>query len=271
MRALKGNTMKRIFCILPLLLLAVSCDWFELDNEDSWDASIEGRFLDSKTGEPVQLGYTTSSSFSIYELGWDGEEAQTWYAKPNGTYVNKLAWAGDYRIQSTSSNYYPLTEEFTIAKGANDKDFTVTPYARVIDPSISYDAASHRLVARFKVEYGDAAKTTSMKVKLFGFTDRFVSQSFDNFTDASTKLEYGVPTDGTTEVTLYVDVTDKSANNSQFQYNRTHYLRIGACATGVDWATWTFVNASANYNYSPVYAVSKDFSSITEVTDWTAE
>jgi hypothetical protein len=47
--------MKKIFALLALLILATSCDWFVFDNQESWNAQVEGRILDSKTGQPVQF------------------------------------------------------------------------------------------------------------------------------------------------------------------------------------------------------------------------
>jgi len=74
-----------------------------------------------------------------------------------------------------------------------------------------------------------------------------------------------VPANGTTEISLFVDVSDKMANNAQFKYNRVHYVRIGALATGAG------VNSSYRYNLSPVYEVSSDFQTIQEITNWTED
>lgn len=263
--------MKKLLILLSSLLLVASCDWFVFDNQEGYNAQISGKFIDSETGELVPMGFPNVSSISVIEEGWDAEETQTWYVKPNGTYTNNLVFAGNYRIQTSDSNFYPLTEQFTINRGANTVDFTVTPYARIIDPEITYDSANSRIVAKFKVSLGDATKANSVKVFLLGYTDRFVSDGFNNFTDASAKLEAGVVADGQTEYTLYVDVTSTTNNNSQFKYKRTHYVRIGALATGIDWTTWTFHNSANKYNFSPVFSISKDFSTITEITDWVEE
>ncbi len=253
--------MKKILILFSAVLLAASCEWFELDNQDGYDAQVQGQFIDAKTNAPVQFGFPNAATFSIIEEGWDGEATQSWYIKPNGTYVNNLVFAGNYRVQELNANFYPLTEKFTLNKGANTVDFNVTPYARIINPQISYDAAAKQLVAKFKVEHADPTKTNKMAVAFCGYTDRFVSDGLNNFTAATAKAN--VAGDGTTEITLYVDVTDPTANNGQFMYKRTHYVRIAAQATGAG------VNNSKRYNYSSVWAVSKDFSTITEVTDWT--
>ena len=250
--------MKKILLVLPLLAMFTSCDWFKLDNQDAWDAQIEGRFIDSATQENVQFAFPNTNTMTVVELGWDKEATQSWNTKPNGTYCNKLVFAGDYKMQTSNSNYYPLTKEFKINKGANTVDFTVVPYARIKDFSLTYDASSKKLVAKFKAEHGDKTKTNSMAAKIFVYTDRFVSDGFNNYNTWSPATPCA--DDGATVNELTVDVSNPNFNGNYS--NRTHYIRVGVVAKGAG------VNNNARYNFSPVYAVSKDFSSITEVTDW---
>lgn len=255
--------MKKILFFLPFLLMVSACDWFTFDNLEGYDATITGAFVDAGTNQPVQFGVTDTYSFTIYEENFVPKKgtfvasAQTWYAKSNGTYTNKLVFAGDYRIQMQNGNYYPITEKFSIAKGSNTKDFTVTPYARVKDVSFSYDSGSQELVAKFKVEHGDASKTNNIDVNFMIAKARFVAQNSNNAKDA-TASKKGVAAG--TEIELRIST--KGGNNSEFQYKQPHYLRIGALATGPG------VNGNKKYNYSAVYKVSEDFSKFEEVTDW---
>ena len=257
--------MKKILALLSLLILATSCDWFVFDNQDSWDAQVEGRILDSKTGQPVQFAFPNTSTISVYEEGWDKEEAQKWYIKCNGTYRNKLVWAGTYRMETVKQNFYPVSQPFTLKKGANTVDFTVTPYARIIDPEITYKDG--KIIASFKVEVEDAEKTPNVDVALFGFTDRWVSDGNNNFDfdktqkDGKQKKILGI--DGTTTIVLTIDPTKDSG--MQFAYQRDHYLRIGAVATG------NKDNTGKCYNFSPVFKMSSDFSKVEEITNWDEE
>ncbi|MBO6044623.1 MAG: DUF3823 domain-containing protein [Bacteroidales bacterium] len=257
--------MKKILYLIPLLLMATACDWFEFDNMDGYDATISGQFIDAGTNQPVLFGVPDNYGFTIYEQegsftpakGTFKPTAQTWYAKTNGSYTNKLVFSGKYRIDTKTNNFYPLTEEFTIAKGDNQKNFTVTPFARVKDVNFSYDSGSQELVAKFKVEHGDAAKTNNIDVNFMIAKSRFVGQSNNNAKDA-TASKKAVSTG--TEIELRIST--KGGNNSEFQYKQPHYLRIGALATGPG------VNGNKKYNYSAVYKVSEDFSKFEEVTDW---
>ncbi|MBO4924601.1 MAG: DUF3823 domain-containing protein [Bacteroidales bacterium] len=255
--------MKKILVLLSLLVLATSCEWFVYDNQEGYNAQVEGRILDSKTGQPMQFAWPNNSQIEIYEEGWDEEAAQKWYIKCNGTYVNKLVWAGKYRMQTVNRNFYPTTQSFELKEGANTVDFTVTPYCRILDPQITYEGT--KIVARFKVEVEDPAQTPNVDVALFGFTDRWVSDGNNNFSSQSSSKKSKIKTaaDGKTVIELSADTS--VASGMQFVYKREHFLRIGAVATG------SGVNSNKRYNFSPVFKMSSDFSKVEEVTNWDEE
>ena len=252
--------MKKFIILISALVMASSCSWFEFDNEESYDATICGTFVDSKTGEPVLFAHPNANTFQVVELGWTDKASQNWYIKPNGMYVNKLVFSGSYQMHTLKQNFYPVEgAPFEIKKGENKVDFTVTPYARILDPKITFENGF--IVARFKVECSDPAKTDKVDVAFFGFTDRYVSDGYNNFdAQKATTQKSGVKADGTTVIELKVD-TSKAAK-TQFTYKRNHFLRIGVVATGKN------VNTSKMYNYSPVYMMPQDFSTVTEITNW---
>lgn len=247
------------------MVLATSCDWFVFDNQESYNAQVEGRFIDSQTGQMVPFSWPNTSYVSIIEEGWDGEEAQKWYVKCDGSYRNKLVWAGKYRMDIKDQCFYPIEVPFTLERGKNTIDFTVTPYARILNPQITYEGT--KFVARFTVQVSDAAQTPNVDVCLFGFTDRYVSDGNNNFVFDNTKknnqpegkIKNVKLTDGQADVVLKIDTTIDSG--MQFVYKRDHYLRIGAVASGS-------ANTNKRYNFSPVFKVSGDFSKIEEVTLW---
>lgn len=298
--------MKKISYLFAAALMAVSvssCEWFELDNTEGYNASIHGAILDSKDGKPVPSeiygwsfwGYsgTTTGYFNAYELDWDGETAQAWNIKNNGTYRNNLVVVGtkdhpDYsrfRVESLQGNHFEFSQEITVNKGDNEINFTVTPFARVLDPKISYDAADKKIVAKFKMEFGNSEVKGMRFARLCCYTDRFVGSNFNNCANDPGALLTNCTdlADGTTEVALTID-TQLAANAAEFQYTREHFVRIGICAVGDmamtqvwDWATWSMktdyapvgVNSTnLRYNFSPVFRISDDFSTITEVVDW---
>ena len=225
------SNMKKILYLISALLMVTACDWFVFDNMDGYDATITGKFTDATTGELIQFGVPDNNAFVIYEenfvpsKGTFAPSPLSWNARTNGTYTNNLVFAGDYRIQTNqTNNFYPLTEQFKINKGANTKDFKVTPYARISNVSFSYDAATKEIVAKCNVAHGDASKTNGIKVFLLIAQDRFVGKNHNNAEDATATtafMEAGA-------VELRIKTT--GGNKSEFKYTQPHYLRIAAQA-----------------------------------------
>ena len=256
--------MKKILFLIPsLMLLMTSCDWLKLDNYEGYDASITGVFKDAGTGTNVEqeckytnaysgnIGVITTGYISAYELGWDYEAAQTWLIKYDGTYTNSQIFAGTYRLEAKENNFYPLIQDnIIINKGTNTLDWTVTPYARIIDPVIAFDATVNKFKATFKCQYGDPAKAnTIFKAMLCAYPDVFVGAYLNNCSnDPEASATTAIVADGTTVNTLYINPAN-AANVNEFKYSRKHYFRIAVCATG------TGANSSKMYNFSPTVGI----------------
>lgn len=237
--------MKRIVsiisCIAALFTLS-SCDWFELDNLDAWDAQVQGRIIDSKTKEPIQM--EQGSALSVYELygeqydhtnlqgkkGWDSHDAISWLVKNNGTYVNKLTFAGKYEMDTRTNNFTADKVEFQLKKGENTVDFEVTPFCRIVNPQFSYEGG--KIKATFKVEAGASGVNNIGYVRLCVYPDRYVKNSMNKCANDPGAVMVDVdPTKGET-ITLVVDpetvVNNVKVNADEFQYDRPHYVRIAA-------------------------------------------
>lgn len=258
--------MKKLLYLIPCLILTMtmaSCDWFVLDNMDDYDATIKGAFIDSATGDPVPTAVHSTvrgGQFSAFELGWDVEAAQTWYYKNDGTYVNNLVFAGEYRFEALEANFFPFkSDTVTINKGANEQNFTVTPYARVLDPVVT--VADSTITATFAVQAGvsGSASATSFTGRLCCYTDRFVCDGFNNVKTDAGAYKASVAADGST-ITLTINMRAVANKAVQFKYQRTHYVRIAVKGSGPG------INANGRFNYSPVFAISG--TTVTEVTDW---
>ena len=231
-----------------------SCEWFLLDNTEQHNATVSGKIIDAATGETVQTEINNGGSIRFVELGWDAESFQSWSVKNNGTYRNNLVWAGDYRMETIEQNYYPLTQEFKLEKGDNVVDFTVTPYLRFLSHSIKYDAASKKIIATCEVQVSDPSKTNKLnEIRLCCFTDCFVGYALNNCKNDAGAAKKNVTMDanGKATVTLEID-TQASANAIEFKYERTHYVRLAAVATG------SGVNTSSRYNFTPTYSIRLD-------------
>lgn len=257
--------MKKIFILFTCVtFLMTSCNLLEIDNYDSYNASISGVFKDATTGANVQqeckyvnlfggnIGTPTTGFINAIESGWDYEAAQNWLVKYDGSYSNTQIFAGNYRLEAKQNNFYPLIKEnVTLNKGANTVDWTVTPYLRIIDPIIVYDSSAKKFKATFKVQFGDLTKANAIYKAVFcAYPDSFVGIYLNNCSaDPEAFKTTGIVADGTTINTLYINPATVS-NNAEFKYSRKHYLRIAVCATGNGY------NSSYFYNYSPAVNIS---------------
>jgi hypothetical protein len=236
----------------------------EIDNYDSYNASISGVFKDATTGANVQqeckyvnqyggnIGTPTTGYITATESGWDYLAAQNWLVKYDGSYLNSQIFAGTYKLEAKQNNFYPIVKESVILnKGSNTVDWTVTPYVRIIDPTIVYDSSAKKFKATFKVQFGDLTKANKIYKAVFcAYPDTFVGIYLNNCSaDPEAFTTTGIVADGTTVNTLYINPATAS-NNSEFKYSRKHYLRIAVCATGNGY------NSSFFYNYSPAVSIS---------------
>lgn len=258
--------MKKILYLVPcVMLLMTSCEWLKFDNYETYNASITGAFKDVTTGDSVGqeclyanvyggvISTPATGYISALELGWDYEAAQTWLVKYDGSYTNTCIFAGSYRLEAKENNFYPVTKDnVTLSKGSNTVDWTVTPYVRIIDPVITYDASVSKFKATFKCQYGDASKANTIYKAVFCiYPDVFVGISLNNCSsDPEGSATAGIVADGTTVNTLYINPAYVSAGHTaEFKYSRIHYLRIAVCATGSGF------NSSYHYNYSPTVSI----------------
>ena len=289
--------MKKLASIITLVLslgLFASCELLELDNFDGPNAQVTGRFLDAKTGEKMgiessvssvwdwgtwSMKTTTVGSMVVIEQGWKGNdgqqvsEDQNWMVRFDGQYTNNLVFAADYKLDTKNLPCYaPENVDFTLKKGPNTVDFTVTPFCRIEVEDIHYEAATKQIVATFKVELGDAAKANSINtVALCANTQVFVGYNYFNMAKNDPKAKREGSFDWATwsqkpaatpgeSVTLAID-TAAPQNAELFKYEQDRYIRIAALAAGNGF------NGNNYYNFSKIYKVSADYSDIQEV-EW---
>lgn len=247
-----------------------SCEWFVLDNMEGHNATVTGKIIDGATGETVQTEINNGGSIRFKELGWtdkDGNDVgayQTWSVKNNGTYRNNLVWAADYIMETIEANYYPHTQEFTLAKGDNVVDFTVTPYLRFTSYKFYYDATTKKIMAECEVQVTDPTKTNALnEIRLCCYTDCFVGIAFNNCKDDKGASVANVTMDanGKAKVTLAID-TQLASNATEFKYERTHYVRLAGLATG------NGLNTSSRYNFTPTFALKLDGSEPVVYDKW---
>lgn len=279
--------------LLPLLS-AVSCSMFELDNYDGPNAQVSGKLLDVVTGEKVGLEAGTAQTFDwstwsmvtavnygslvVSEQGfispnYTGDPAnyivddqQDWLVRFDGQYTNKLVFAGTYKFSCKKLPCYEPEDgkdSFVLQKGRNLVDIGVLPFCRIKNPKITYDANAKKLIATFYVELGDPSRANKVANVMFcGNTQLFVGANNMNLAknDPGAKMQNVVPGE---LVTLEINANKADPdfkNNDLFKYDsQVRYFRIAAEAEGNGY------NSSKYYNFSPVYKISADYSTMEEV------
>lgn len=240
--------MKKILYLFVLScfisLFTVSC---EIDNYDGPNATITGRFLDGSDGEVVGTDITNGNSIGVYEQGWPTEAKQTWNVDNSGVYTNNLVFAANYRVEFTNCNFYPfIVNDFVVNKGENTYDFTVTPYLRIVNPVITFDATTNIVKATFSL----AAGGTDVKlneIRLFAFTDKWVG-NYVKFAITNVSCYKKAPANISATVnpaTQFELTIDVAANPTLFKNTRDYFFRIGALGTVPNVGT-------VRHNYSPL-------------------
>ena len=288
--------MKKFIIFFALLSAAVSCSMFELDNFDGPNAEVTGNLYDIVTGEKVSIEAAQSQSFSwttwsyvtttkygalvVNELGyvpptWEGDPAdypqqvsdQYWLVRFDGNYTNTRVFSGTYKFSTKLLPCYEpdaSNNTFVLKEGKNVMDVGVLPFCRIKDPKITYNAATKKVVATFYVELGDPKRANTISnVAFCANTQLFVGCNNMNLAkdDAGAKAKNVQPGE---LITLEIDADPSRtpANANLFKYStQDRYFRIAALAEGNGY------NQASDkfYNFSPIFKVKADFSSIEEV------
>lgn len=217
-------------CVLALTVVS-SCDWFELDNQEGWDASVEGQILDAGTNQTVQFEQG-SSTIAVKEKYGSADANQYWYVKSNGTFKNNLVFAGDYTMNTLSSNFVAEEQAFKLAKGSNTVNFKVTPYVRI--ENVTWAMEGKKIKATCKVSSPVSGVNNIGEVRLCISVDRFVSYSNNGAKGDDGAYVTDMAPDGTSgTITLVIDPDKLNANGvkvnaQEFQYDQVHYVRVAA-------------------------------------------
>ncbi len=229
-----------MFC---LLLSATSC---KIDNYDGPDAQIKGEILDEKTGELVGMD-VQECSLTVQEQGFENPEDQSWLIKNTGEYENKMIFSGTYDIRIENANCYPVEEKnVVLKKGKNEKNFKVTPFIRIVNPSIT--KSGDIVTATFSLEGGkDEVKLS--QIQLFAFSDMWVGHSIRYSLSSGSDSRSFSPAATIDHSVTYTLTIDTKKDKASFSYtNKNYYFRIGALASvsGV---------GTVRFNYSPLVVI----------------
>jgi hypothetical protein len=244
-----------IFFMASLLFGVTSC---EIDNMPGPDSQVYGAIKDSLGGGLVQTdaNSTTGSVIGVYELGQYAANPvrKTWLIKPSGEYRNNLVFSNEYKFDFTSCNFFPFNTTQTVKPGENEINFTVVPYIRIKNLSITYDAAAKKVNATFSLEGGRKSVKVS-KITLYAWTDMYVGENVKKTLQTGTGKPSQTFTGAAQTInpaTVYTLSIDVAANpltdKNGFGVHRDYYFRVGALAiqSGV---------GTIRYNYAPYVVI----------------
>lgn len=233
--------MKRIFYLIfiigSFLFSATSC---KVDNYPEPDAQVYGGIRDIVGGGLVETDINSGSMIGVRELGQYAANPtrKTWYIKQNGEYRKNLVYSNEYKFDFTSCNFYPFEQTTTVHPGENLIDFTVTPYIRIKNLTITHDAVAHKINASFSLEAG-APEVKVQWVTLYAWTDIYVGEYVKKTLATGTgtpKRSFTGAAQTIVPATVYNLSIDMAANNNDtrngFGIKRNYYFRVGALATG---------------------------------------
>ena len=170
----------------------------------------------------------------MVEKGWDTEANQSWRIKNDGTYRNDLVFAGEYVMNTMSgANFVADPQPFTLNKGENTVDFKVTPFVTISNATITVEGGKIKATCKVKANFPADKINNIGRVILCAYPDRFVKVGANKCDqDEGARVENLDPSTEHT-VTLYIDPQFKNkegilVNAQEFQYDRPHYVRIGA-------------------------------------------
>lgn len=213
--------------IISVILITVSC---EIDNYPLPDAKFHGAIKDIEGGGLVEQDLENGSRIGVYEKGYETPSLDEWYIMESGEFRNNLVYSGTYDVVFQSCNFFPFNVDgLVIEPGDNEHDFTVTPYIRIKNLSISQ--SGNLVTATFNLEPGQS--TVKLKeITLYAFTDihvgRYISFNIDDIGSGQPSQSFSpsVEINPATQYSLSIDVSA----DSDFDVSRNYYFRVGAMA-----------------------------------------
>ncbi|MBC9932984.1 DUF3823 domain-containing protein [Chitinophaga qingshengii] len=222
---------------MALLLGGAMLTGCKKDNYAAPDARIQGRLTDVKTNEPVPVQTFNGAVLRYYQQGYSSSNPNpiNTAVHNDGSYTNKLLFAGKYRIVAEGPFYYKDTLVVDI-NGNTQRDIPVTPFLKV--SAVTSDITSNSVTVKYTVKHNDNTQKISRLVAIIGTTEGIDvnSYSFNDIQDVQ-----NVP-DATVEGTTYQKVF------TGLKSGAVYYIRAAARISGAD-------NPAGYYNYTPVIKI----------------
>lgn len=208
--------MKKLQCLLIIATLAFAA--CEKDNYDGPTAGLSGRFIDAETNELVQQDIIRGTQIQITEHGYDPVTPQYLVVKVDGTYDNSMLFENTYTVQPVRGNFVAVQPQDLQIKGKTTLDFKVTPYIRILQPSIARNG--DKIVATFKLQ-----QTVVNNIKKIGLYAHKDLQVGEPMRQVAAEQNINAVANPSQVYTLEIDLP---LNNSILKPGTAYYFRIGA-------------------------------------------
>ena len=222
---------RNLFVVSVAVIAFSACDMFYKDNYEAPNATLRGKILDEVTGDLVETDIQNGNALRLDQYGWNPGGVLTRVVKQNGEYQDKQFFAGKYRLEFSSCNFYPhIIDTIVVNKGDNVMDFKVMPYIRVKNVKIIREG--NEIVATFNLE-ASKSEVRLNNVRLYFHTDMYVGDQVTRYALQGSGFQQTFsPTkviDPNEQYKLTIDLTN-ATNKSYFKYVRNYYFRVGAMA-----------------------------------------
>lgn len=221
------KTLKLVIISFCSLFILASC---ERDNMDGPDAAFYGSIKDAKDGSLIEQDIVQGTVLEAYEMAYEKPTAQNWVIKNNGEFRNDMVFANTYDIYLRNGNFYPIEDKgVKINPGNNQRDYTVTPYIRIVNCKIEHKISDKKIVATFSLEGGKGTEVVN-HIRLYAFSDMYVGEpiKFD-VKGSNFKKDINAVITPATIYTLEIDYATTD-NAKFFKTGRNYYFRVGAKA-----------------------------------------
>ncbi len=207
-------------------LLINSCT---MDNYNSPNSHFFGSVIDSGTNEPIPQDLINGSQIEYTELGYENPIIQYLRFKTDGSFENKLMFAGTYEVKAVRGNFFDVPTSTIKISEETEYHFTTLPYIRINDVSITTNADKSKVIATFKLQ--QVAENPVASIVLFADRNSNVSNSIHTF---SVQTSVNSIVDPQKVFTLEI------GTNNMIK-GKGYYFRIGALISGI---------SQAKHNYS---------------------
>ncbi|WP_109698076.1 DUF3823 domain-containing protein [Chitinophaga deserti] len=210
--------MKRTAYILSMLLIAFTA--CKKDNYDGPTATLYGNIYDAGTKTLLEQDIIRGSVVEIKEHGWENVQPQWLIFKVDGAYENSLLFENSYSVAPVRGNFIPVEPQDVRIAGRTQLDFSVTPYIRIVNPSITRNG--NIVTATFSLQ--QQVTNNVRKIGLYAHSDFRVGEPL-RLTAA--EQEINAVTDPAHVYTLTIDLQAPNIRDI-LKPGKTYYFRIGA-------------------------------------------